>query len=138
MATATNTSEKTTESKFNGFKIPAIDTEAVMSSHKKNLEILGLINKMSVEVCNGITKLQSAFIKQMVADAGSIVEKGTKPSEAIARFSEVARDNVVRIINNGKQISDILTVANNDITAATTKRFKESVQEAKNLMNKKT
>jgi phasin family protein len=137
MATSTNTSEKTTANKFNDFKIPTIDTNALTDSYKKNLEILGLIKKMSAEVCTGITKLQTAFIKQLMADAGSVVEKSKKPSDAIARLSEVARDNVVRVINNGKQISDILTVANSDISAATTKRFKESIEEAKNIMNKK-
>lgn len=137
MATSTNTSEKPNESGFKGFKMPTVDTNAVLDSYKKNLEILGLINKMSMEVCSGITKLQTAFVKQMMSDMGSIMEKGSKPSEAIAKLSDVTRDTIVRAIGNGKQISDMITIANNDISAATTKRLKESIEEAKNVVNKK-
>ncbi len=137
MATSTSTNEKANESGFKGFKMPNIDANAMLDSYKKNLEMMGLINKMSMEVCNGITKLQTAFIKQMMADMGSIMEKGAKPSEAISRFSDVTRNTLVKAIGNGKQISDMITVANNDITAAATKRFKESLEEAKAAVNKK-
>lgn len=135
MATATSTSEKTNE--FKGFKIPTIDTNAVIDSYKKNLEIFGMINKMSMEVCSGIVKLQSAFMKQAMSDVGSIMEKCNKPSEFISRLSDMSRDTAVKVIGNGKQISDMITAANNDITAATTKRIKESIEEAKNIMNTK-
>ena len=129
--------EKTAEGAFKGFKIPSIDTNALMDSYKKNLEILGLINKTSIEVFNGIAKLQATFVKQMISDLGGIVEKSGKPSEAIAEFSRVARDSAVRAVGNGKQISDMLTMASNDITNATAKRIKETMEEAKAAVNGK-
>jgi phasin family protein len=128
MSANTNT-DKTDAS--SGFKIPKFDTDGLMDSYKKNLEILGLINKMSIEVFGGITKLQTAFVKQLMDDMGGVLEKGAKPSEALAKFSEVARDNVVKAINNGKQISDMITANNNELTTAITKRFKESIENAK-------
>ncbi len=137
MATVNNPNANEKTDMFSNFKMPNIDMNAIMDSYKKNLEILGLINKMSLEVCNGITKLQSAFIKQMMADMGSIMEKSTKPSEAMAKFSEVTRDTIVKAIGNSKQISDMITATNNDLTAAVTKRFKESIEEAKSIVNKK-
>ncbi|MDR2267819.1 MAG: hypothetical protein LBD81_00010 [Holosporaceae bacterium] len=137
MATSTSASaaEKAKDNPFADFKIPTLDTNAILDSYKKNLEILGLINKMSMEVCNGITKLQSAFIKQMMADASGIL--CSKPSDVTSKISEVTRDTIVRAIGNGKQICDLATAASNDITAATTRRFKESIEEAKNILNKK-
>ena len=129
--------EKTAEGEFKGFKIPSIDTNALMDSYKKNLEILGLINKTSIEVFNRIAKLQATFVKQMISDMGGIVEKSGKPSEAMAEFSRVARDSAVRAVGNGKQISDMLTMASNDITNATAKRIKETMEEAKAAVNGK-
>lgn len=129
--------EKTAEGEFKGFKIPSIDTNALMDSYKKNLEILGLINKTSIEVFNGIAKLQATFVKQMISDLGGIVEKSGKPSEAIAEFSRVARDSAARAVGNGKQISDMLQMASNDITNATAKRIKETMEEAKAAVNGK-
>ncbi len=131
------TTEKTGTTMFPNFKMPSIDMNAIMESYKKNLEVLGLINKMSIEVCNGITKLQAAFIKQMMTDMGSIWEKTGKPSDMITKFNEVTRDTVAKAVSNSKQISDMLVASNKELTAAVTKRVKDSVEEAKNIVNKK-
>lgn len=128
-----NGSEKTDA--FTGFRMPNINVNALMDSYKKNLEILGLINKMSVEVLNGIAKLQSAFMKQMMTDLGTVMEK-TKPSDAITRLSEVTRDNIVKAIGNSKQISDMIMTTSNELTDVITKRFKESMEESKNVVHK--
>ncbi|MDR1334289.1 MAG: TIGR01841 family phasin, partial [Holosporaceae bacterium] len=134
MATATNPGTDAKKDNLGGFKIPQIDTGAILDSYKKNLEILGLINKMSTEVCNGVVKLQSAFIKQFATDMGGVMEKSAKPSEAFAKFSQVTRDAVVKAIGNSKQISDLITANNNELTALVAKRFKESVEEAKHVV----
>ena len=129
--------EKNVDGDFKGFKVPNIDMNALVDSYKKNLEILGLINKMSIEVFNGIAKLQTTFVKQMVSDMGGIVEKSTKPTEALSEFSRVMRDSAVKAIGNGKQITDLITTASNDITSAATKRIKESIEETKAAVNSK-
>ena len=131
------TNEKAGTGAFPNFKMPNVDMNAIMDSYKKNLEVLGLINKMSIEVCNGITKLQSAFIKQMMTDMGSIMEKAGKPADMMAKFNEVTRDTIVKAVGNSKQISDMLIASNNELTAAITKRMRDSMEEAKNLVNKK-
>ncbi|MDR0678473.1 MAG: TIGR01841 family phasin [Holosporaceae bacterium] len=131
MSATTNTTNSDKTDAFSGFKIPKFDTDGVMDSYKKNLEILGLINKMSVEVFSGITKLQAAFVKQFMDDMGGVFEKGAKPSETLAKFSEVARDSILKAVSNGKQISDLITANNNELTTAITKRFKESIENAK-------
>jgi len=131
------TSEKAKTFEFPNFKMPGIDMNAVMDSYRKNLEVLGLISKMSVEVCNGIIKLQSAFVKQMMEDMGSVWEKAGKPADMMAKFNEVTRDTIVKAVGNSKQISDMLVASGNDLTNAFTKRVKDSMEEAKNLVNKK-
>jgi phasin family protein len=137
MATATNSGTDAKKDNPGGFKIPRIDTNAILDSYKKNLEILGLISKMSAEVCNGVVKLQSAFIKQFAEDMGSVMEKSAKPSEAFAKFSEVTRDAVVKAMGNNKQISDLIVANGNELTALVAKRLRESVEEAKHVVNNK-
>lgn len=132
-----STNGKTTNNEFSRFKMPNIDANTLIDSYKKNLEILGLINKTSIEVFNGIAKLQAAFVKQMFSDMGGVMEKSGKPSEAVAEFSRIARDSAVRAVGNGKQISDMLTMASNDITNATARRIRESMEEAKTAVNSK-
>ena len=129
--------EKAGTATFPNFKMPNVDMNAIMDSYKKNLEVLGLINKMSIEVCNGITKLQSAFIKQMMTDMGSVWEKAGKPSDMMTKFNEVTRDTVEKAIGNSKQISEMIVSTNKELSAAITKRVKDSIEEAKNIVNKK-
>ena len=89
--------EKNAESEFKGFKMPNIDTNALMDTYKKNLEILGLINKTSMEVFNGIAKLQSTFVKQMISDFGVMLPDG--PSQ----FSVIRdKDHYVAILKEGR------------------------------------
>jgi phasin family protein len=76
-------------------------------------------------------------LKQFISDIGSVVEKGAKPGEAFAKFSEVTRDAIVKAVGNSKQISDMIVANNNELTAVISKRFKESVEEAKNAVNRK-
>ncbi|MDR0968758.1 MAG: phasin family protein [Holosporaceae bacterium] len=122
---------------FAGCKMPKIDPSAFLDSYKKNLEILGLINKMSIEVCNGIVKLQSAFFKQFMSDLGSVAEKAAKPSEAAARFNEVVRDNIVKAVGNSQQIANMITENANELNATLSKRFKETVAGSKPAADKK-
>lgn len=138
MANGMNTNPGGTEKNdaFSGFKMPNINVNALMDSYKKNLEILGLINKMSVEVLNGIAKLQSAFIRQMMVDYSSVMEKSTKPTDAMTRLSEITRDSIVKAINNSKQISDMVMTTGNEISEAITKRFKESLNGAQTTVQK--
>jgi phasin family protein len=131
-STDTNKGQAKDDASCCGFKIPNVDTAEIIDSYKKNLEVLGLINKMSTEICSGIFKLQTAFVKQMAADISGLAS--AKPTEAMSKFSEVTRDSIVRAVGNSKQISEMLTVANNDLTAAVAKRFKESVEAAKKFM----
>ncbi|MDR2724399.1 MAG: hypothetical protein LBB25_04355 [Holosporaceae bacterium] len=137
MATAANSSSENKTTNFAGINIPKVDTNALLDSYKKNLEILGLVNKMSYEVCSGVARLQTAFVKQFLSDLGGVAAKGIKPTDMFATFSEVVRDNVVKAVGNNKQISDLLTANGNQLTAAIAKRFKESLEETKTVLNKK-
>ena len=132
----TNNCKNKSDCDFKNFKMPTLDTNAILDSYKKNLEIVDMMNKMSMEVCDGIVKLQTAFVKQAMADINGM-ERCEKPADTMARFSDIARDNIVRSIENGRKMSDMISAANNDITAAAARRFKESVAEAKDVINKK-
>ena len=136
MSTANNNANEKANDMFANFKMPQVDMNAAMDSYKKNLEVLNLINKMSVEVFNGMVKLQSAFIKQMMTDASSMMEKNGKPSDIMAKFNETTIGMIEKVAGNSKQISDMLMNSSNDLRTAVSKRIKESVEEAKNIVRK--
>ena len=141
-ATTGTDSTNQKESKKEGFhpfanvKMPKVDTESMKNSFKKNLEIVGLMNKMSTEVITGITKVQTAFVKQMMVDMGSIMEKGAKPSQAIAKLKEVTRDTMVTAVQNNKRISDMISANNSELSTTIAHRIKESIDNTKSALKK--
>jgi len=52
-------------------------------------------------------------------------------------FSRFARDSAAREVGKGKKISDMLTMASNDITYAIAKRIKETMEKEKAAVNGK-
>ena len=130
-ASNTNTTPGNDEQKT---KFGKVDMNSIIDMYKKNLEILSLVNQMSFDVYKSVAKLQSTFIQQMITDACAACNH-TKPTDAMYKFAELARDNMTNAVNNGKQISEILTSSGTDISGVLTKRFKESIEEMKKAYN---
>ncbi|MDR3156187.1 MAG: TIGR01841 family phasin [Holosporaceae bacterium] len=116
---------------FGTFNMPQVDMDALVNHHRRNLEILGSINKMSAEVYSGIVQLQSTFVKQMMTEMNELIQEKGKPSEMVAKFSEFAKDHVVKVVDNSKQISDLLATTQQSVNTAILKHFRESVDELK-------
>ena len=126
--TANKKEETTARNPFEKF-----DAECMTNMYKKNLEILSMVNQMSFDVYKSVAKLQATFI-QMISDAYEACH--AKPADAMTRFADLARDSMTNALNNGKQISDILTSTGTDISGVLTKRFRESMDEMKKAYNK--
>lgn len=123
-----------TEQKTNDF-MKGFNANGLMDMYKKNLEIMSLVNQMSLEVYKSVAKLQTTFMQQMITDACNAC-KTTKPNEAIEKFSELAKSNMATAMENSKKISELVSNAGADVTNLVTKRFKESMDEMKNACNK--
>ena len=55
-------------------KMPTLDKEAMMNSHKKNMEALTEANKMAIEVMKSLAHLQSQYVKQTFEDISPDLE----------------------------------------------------------------
>jgi len=113
-----------------------IDMEGFSNMYKKNLEILSLVNQMSFDVYKSVAKLQATFIQQMISDACNACNNCSKPADSMNKFADVARSSITNALNNGKQISEMLTSTGNDISGVLTKRFMESMEEMKKAYKK--
>ena len=126
---ANNHAKDETKNPFNNTHI-----ENIMSMYKKNLEILSLVNQMSFDVYKSVAKLQATFLQQMITDACDACK--SKPTDMMQKFASLAKDSMQQAMDNGKQISDILTSTGSDISGVLSKRFKESMEEMKQAYNK--
>lgn len=123
-----NNYENTHEDSFANFKMPKFNIENLTKSYKKNLDIVNLMSKMSMDVYSNITKLQSTFIKNMTSDLSEI-SKTDKPSDAAFQFSEVAKNGMAQAINNGRKMMNMLTASSRDLSSAISKKIKENTKD---------
>ena len=67
----------------------------------------------------------------VLADKVNLGAVNAKPSDTMYKFADIARDNMVKAVNNGKQVSDMLTAAGNDVAKLFTNRVKDVMDDIK-------
>ena len=121
-------------------KMPVLDKEAMMSSHKKNMEALTEANKMAVEVMKSIAQLQSQYVKQTFEDMKSIMQEvktHPKPSkEAIETHSYYMKDQIQKAFDHGTKITATLAKSQKEIFDTMHSRYYEGAKEAYDLHQK--
>lgn len=124
--TAKNEFTNQNNSAYNAFA----GVEGIVDMYKKNLEVMSLVNQMSIEVYRSITKLQTTFMQQMLTDACNACSI-KEPGKTMEKLSELAKTNMEKAMENSKKISELVSAAGGDVASILTKRFKESVEEVK-------
>lgn len=114
-------------------KIPTLDKEAVMRSHKKNMEALTEANKMAIEVMKTIAKMQSQYVKQTFEDMSSIMRDAFSqpPSskEAVEKHSTHAKAQAEKAFEHGANITATLAKSQKEIFDLMHNRYHEGTQE---------
>lgn len=98
--------------------------ENITNSCKKNMEILKLMSKSSMDLFKNASKLQTEFLQKMMADLGDMT-KVSKPGDVMAKFSEITKNGMVQAINNGRKINDMMSASSNELSSTVTKRLRE-------------
>jgi phasin family protein len=115
-------------------KMPTLDKEAMMNSHKKNMEALTEANKMAVEVMKSLAHLQSQYVKQTFEDMTSLMRErlaNPKPSkEAVEKHSNHIKDQVQKAFDHGANITSTLAKSQKEIFDLMHARYHESATSA--------
>lgn len=118
--------------------MPQLNTEAWMSSYRKNLEALGQANQVVLEVTKAITQMQKDFMRQSTQHASemwkqlSVQGNQQRKSQASAAVQQA----VQHATNHTKQVAKHLANTNAELFDVMNKRLNEGVLEAGNLFKK--
>lgn len=114
-------------------KMPSLDKEAMMSSHKKNMEALTEANKMAIEVMKSIAQLQTQYVKQTFEDMSSIMKDALAhppaSKEAVAKHSMHAKTQAEKAFEHGSNITATLAKSQKEIFDLMHNRYHEGAQE---------
>ena len=124
---------------FKQFKVPGMDIEPLVASHKKNMELLASTQKKAVESTNSIVELQNKYLKKFFDQWNEELKHNcTKTSfeEKAACHAQTTKEISDRALEHMKEINTIIVKSNEKITDSIQKHFQESFNDSLNLAKK--
>jgi phasin family protein len=125
---------------FRDMKLPALpDMEAVLSTYRRNMEVLSQANRIALEGAQTVGKRHMEILQQTMSEltenlqALSTIES---PQAKAAKQAELLKRGYERAVANTKELSDLIRHANTEALALLNQRFVETMDEVKALIEK--
>lgn len=121
------------------FRVPGLDTEALLNAQRRNIEALTRANQLAAEGMQAVMKRQAEILRQTMEEAsrmaGAVAEAGS-PDKQAAKQAEVAKAAFETAIANMREIAELVTRANKDTFDVINQRVAESLDEVRALIVK--
>lgn len=117
-----------------------IDREAMMASHKKNLEALTEANKMAVDVMKSIAQLQTQYLKKTFEDMTHMAKDAMTSKPAPNQWeahSLKMKEYIHNAIDHGSTIASTLVKSHKDMHEVFHKRLHENIKNVQEGLAKK-
>jgi phasin family protein len=114
--------------------------EAAMQMHRKNLEVFTKAHKAALATAKEVSQLHGQYTKKMMEDIKNHIQNVRNTSshdDRVKAHAESIKSGMDRAVNHGRDVMSMWSKTNKEISENFSKRFKEGVDEAKNLVKKK-
>lgn len=140
MARSPKTPHEAFSAAFGEVKMPkAPDVDALMATHRRNLEVLAEANRLAMEGAQAMMKRQAELAQQaMGAFTEGLQElaKAEAPGAKAARQAKLMKEAYERTVRNSQEMADLIRRANADALNLLNKRIAEAMQEVETLLTK--
>ncbi len=120
-----------------GLKVPGVNMDALVASQRNNLEALSAANRAAVEGIKAIGEWQVKILQETVQELttaiGGMAKVGS-PQQMIAAETELAKKSFETAVSRMRELSEIVTKANQQATDAIVNRIPESLEEIKEVL----
>jgi phasin family protein len=121
-------------------KIPAMpDVEAVLGTHKRNLEALTEANRVAVEGAQVVARRHMEIMQSTMAELKDTLKEltsTTNPAGRAAKHAELLRQAFETSVANSREMSDLIQKSNTEALGKLNARFSEAMIEMKTLFDK--
>lgn len=125
---------------FGEMKLPkAPDVDALMATHRRNLEVLAQANRLAMEGAQAMFKRQAELAQQaMSAFTDGLQELTTAeaPNVRAARQAKLMKQAYERSVRNTHEMADLVSRANSEALNLVSKRIAEAMDEVEQLLVK--
>lgn len=122
-----------------GLKIPPMpDVEAVLATHKRNIEALTEANRVALEGAQAVAKRHMEIMQSTMSElAGTLQELSgtTNPASRAAKHADLLRQAFETSVANSRELGDLIQKSNNEALAKLNSRFSEAMAEMKALFD---
>lgn len=125
---------------FRDMKLPALpDMEAVLSTYRRNMEVLLQANRIALEGAQTIGKRHMEIMQQTMSELTENIRALSEiesPQAKAAKQAELLKRAYERGMENTKELSDLIRHANAEALGLLNQRFMETMDEIKSLIEK--
>jgi phasin family protein len=121
-------------------KIPPMpDVEAVLATHKRNLEALTEANRVALEGAQVVAKRHMEIMQSTMSELSDTLKELTTsstPTGRAAKHAELLRQAFETSVANSRELGDLIQKSNNEALSKLNSRFSEAMVEMKALFDK--
>ena len=124
---------------FSAYRLPNIDSESFIESHKKNLEALVAANQAAFSGTQELLRYQSEILKQAMADATEAANSlagSTSPKEVAEKQTELVQAAFEKAVANSTELSELVKNNQEQIAQVVNQRFADAIKEIKEAISK--
>jgi phasin family protein len=116
------------------FKMPGVDSNALIESQRRNLEAFAEINRIAFEGTRAIMQRQGEILRQATEEATKLVRemsKPGKPEDALTKQADLAKQAYESCLANMRELAEMSTKSNTQAAELFNHRVTDSLEELK-------
>ncbi len=121
------------------FKVPAVDTEALLDSQRKNIEAFSAANRIAFEGAQAVTQRQVEIMRQAMEESAEVVKQMTasgKPEDKLAEQAELLKHTYEQSLANFRELAEMGAKSNGEAVEVLSRRVTEGLDEFKTALKK--
>jgi len=116
------------------FKVPGVDSGALMESQRRNIETFAEINRIAFESARAIMQRQAEILRQATEEAAKAVRelsKPGKPEEKVAKQADLVKQAYELSLANLRELAEMSAKSNTKAAELFSDRFTTGLEEFK-------
>ncbi len=115
------------------------DTGVLMAAHRRNMDVLSQANRLALEGAQAVARRHMEIMQQSMTELTEHVRElasSDNPKAKAARQAELVKQSYEHAVAHIRELSDLIQRSNSDALHLLDSRFREAMDEIKQLLEK--
>jgi phasin family protein len=119
------------------FKLPGVDSKALIESQRKNVEAMTQANRVALEGLQAIAQRQTEILRQAMEETTKVVREMAKPGQPAEKFAAqtaLVKEAYELALANLRELAEMGTKSNTEAADLLAHRVSASLDELKGVL----